>query len=448
MSEFRSLLDELPLAAQADVAVLGGGPAGLCAAVAAAQEGAEVLLVERYGFLGGMATAGLVNPFMAFQTAEPHPPTPLPLQGRGEAEQTERLKLVNGGLLQEIIRRLAAAGGYEPREQAFDPETFKQVAQEMVLEAGVRLRLHTSLIGARAEEGRLRRAGLASKSGLESISAEVFIDATGDADLAAWAGAAYEQGRPEDGLCQPMTLNFRMGGVDPDRLPPRAEINALYDAAKARGEIDNPRENVLWFYTTRRGEIHFNTTRVVGRQATDAEDLTAAELEARRQVREMVAFLQREVPGFADAYLLATGTQIGMRESRRILGDYVLTADDVLSARDFADGIARGCYPVDIHNPAGTGTVIQPVPPGKSYALPYRCLTPVGLRNLLVAGRPISCDHAAHSSLRVMPIAMNVGEAAGVAAGQALSASGETRAVDVDRLRQRLRARGAVLDEV
>ncbi len=434
MSQLRTVLAELPVAARADVAVLGGGPAGLCAAVAAAQEGADVLLVERYGFLGGMATAGLVNPFMAFQTAPPDAP--------------KSLKLVNGGLLQEIIGRLSEAGGYEAEQQAFDPEVFKHVAQEMVLEAGVRLRLHTMLMGALVEEWRVILAGLVSKSGQETIWAEVFIDATGDADLAAWAGAEYEQGRPEDGLCQPMTLNFRMGGVEPDLMPSRTEINALYDAARRRGEIDNPRENVLWFYTTRRGEIHFNTTRVVGKQATDARDLTAAEIEARRQVRQMVAFLRREVPGFAQAYLLATGTQIGMRESRRVLGDYVLTAEDVLSARDFADGVARGCYPVDIHNPAGTGTVIEPVPPGRSYAIPYRCLTPVGFENLLVAGRPISCDHAAHSSLRVMPIAMNVGEAAGVAAARALNERGQVRAVEVESLRQRLRDRGAVIDEV
>jgi hypothetical protein len=439
MSEFRSLLAELPLAAQADVAVLGGGPAGLCAAVAAAQEGADVVLIERYGFLGGMATAGLVNPFMAFQTAS---------LGADALNAPQDLKLVNGGLLQVIIQRLAEAGGYEAREQAFDPETFKHVAQETVLEAGVRLRLHTSLIGALAEEGRVRLAGLASKSGLEAVAAEVFIDATGDADLAAWAGAEYEQGRPEDGLCQPMTLNFRVGGVDPDRIPSRDEINARYVAAKERGEIANPRENVLWFYTTRRGELHFNTTRVVGKQATEAGDLTAAEIEARRQVQQMVAFLRREIPGFGGAYLLATATQIGMRESRRVMGDYLLTAEDVLTARDFSDGVARGCYPVDIHNPAGTGTVIQPVPPGRSYAIPYRCLTPAGFENLLVAGRPISADHAAHSSLRVMPIAMNLGEAAGVAAAQALPHRGHTRAVDVAVLRRRLRERGAVVDEV
>jgi hypothetical protein len=243
-----------------------------------------------------------------------------------------------------------------------------------------------------------------------------------------------------------MTLNFRMGGVEESRLPARPEINALYDAAKTRGEIHNPRENVLWFYTTRPGEIHFNTTRVVGKQAINAEDFTAAEIESRHQVAELVDFLRKKVPGFERSYLTTTGMQVGARESRRVLGDYLLTVEDVLQVRDFADGIARGCYTVDIHNPAGTGTEIHHLPPGKSYAIPYRCLTPRGWGNLLVTGRPISADHGAHASLRVMPIAMNLGEAAGGAAARAAQGTGQVRAVEVEALRERLRQRGAVID--
>lgn len=430
MADLSAIIPDLPVAAQAQVVVCGGGPAGLCAAVAAAQEGAQVLLVERYGFLGGMATAGLVNPFMPYYTGG---------------------KVINRGLFAEIIERLRAAGGWSERSDkrgrdAFDPEIMKQITQEMVLEAGVELLLHSFLVGAGADKGQVQRAALATKSGLQAVSGQVFIDATGDGDLAAYAGAAYEQGRPEDGLCQPMTLNFRVGGVDEDRIPSREQINAQYEAAKARGEVDNPRENVLFFYTTRPGEIHFNTTRVIKRQATDFRDLTAAELESRRQVKEMVAFLRQEVAGFEHCYLLATATQIGARESRRIVGDYELTTDDVRTTRDFADGIARGCYPIDIHNPAGTGTVFEPLPAGDSYAIPYRCLLPQGLSNLLVAGRPISADHGAHSSLRVMPIAACVGEAAGVAAAQALSSQAQVREVKVSDLRQILRDRGAVID--
>jgi len=420
-------LDSIPVSLSAEVIVCGGGPAGLCAAVAAAQEGADTLLIERYGFLGGMATAGLINPFMPYYTG---------------GEQ------IIEGLFQQIIDRLDAAGGWSHRQDewardAFDPEIMKLVAQDMVEEAGVRLRLHTMVVDASSKDSHVGQALLASKSGLEAAEADIFVDATGDGDLAARAGAPYEQGRPADGLSQPMTLMFRMAGVDEEHIPPREEINVLYDEAKAAGEIDNPRENVLWFYTTRSGEIHFNTTRVIRRDGTNAADLTAAEIEARRQVKQMVNFLTEKVPGFSNAYLSATGTQIGVRESRRILGEYVLTAEDVLGARKFADGIARGCYDIDIHNPSGTGTVIKSLPEGESYDIPYRCLCPRGFDNLLVAGRPISATHQAHSSVRIMPIAAAVGEAAGTAAAMCIAQGQSVTAVDVAELRETLRQRRA-----
>lgn len=415
--------DALDLAAEAEVVVVGGGPGGLCAAVAAAEEGADTLLIERYGFLGGMATAGLVNPFMTWHAG-------------GQP--------IIRGLFERIIGRLDDLGGWSgPRQgSAFDTELFKFVADDLCAEAGVRLRLHTQLAAVDACEGHVQRIAVAGKSGLQAVRGDLFIDGTGDGDLAAWAGAEVEIGRDEDYLCQPMTLCFRMVGVNLDAIPPRTEINALYEAAKQRGEIDNPRENVLFFFTTHDHEVHFNTTRVVKLDPTSAEDLTAAELKARRQVRQMVRFLRAEVPGFADAWLQEMAPQIGIRESRRVIGDYVLTVDDVLEARKFDDGIARGSYSVDIHNPAGTGTVIKRLPPGEAYDIPYRCLTPRGFDNLLIAARCISSDHGAHSSLRVMPIVMAIGEAAGVAAARA-RAAGDVRAVDVPALRTRLVERGA-----
>lgn len=415
--------DALELAAEAEVVVVGGGPGGLCAAVAAAEEGADTLLIERYGFLGGMATAGLVNPFMTWHAG-----------GRP----------IIRGLFQRIIERLDDLGGWAgPRQgSAFDAELLKFVADDLCAEAGVRVLLHTQLAAVDAIDGRVRRIAVASKSGLQAVRGDVFVDGTGDGDLAAWAGAEVEIGRDEDQLCQPMTLCFRMLGVNLDAIPPRAEVNRLYEAARERGEIDNPRENVLFFFTTHDHEVHFNTTRVIKRDATNVEDLTAAELEARRQVRQMVRFLRAEVPGFADAWLQEMAPQIGVRESRRVMGDYVLTADDVLAARKFDDGVARGSYAVDIHNPAGTGTVIKHLPPGEAYDIPYRCLTPRGFDNLLIAGRCISADHAAHSSLRVMPIVMAIGEAAGAAAATTREV-GDVRAVDVPALRARLVERGA-----
>ena len=415
--------DALELAAEAEVVVVGGGPGGLCAAVAAAEEGADTLLIERYGFLGGMATAGLVNPFM-------------PWHAGGQP--------IIRGLFERITERLEEYGGWggPRRPSAFDDELFKFVAEDLCEEAGVRLQLHTMLAGVEASDRQVRRIATLSKSGLRGVGGDIFIDGTGDGDLAAWAGAEVEIGREEDRHCQPMTLCFRMMNVDIDRMPSREEINAIYDAAKERGEIDNPRENVLLFYTTHDREVHFNTTRVVMHDATSAEELTEAELIARRQVRQMVRFLCEEVSGFEDAWLEQMAPQIGIRESRRVLGDHLLTVDEVLGAAKFDDGIARGSYDVDIHNPAGTGTVIKRLPPGEAYDIPYRCLTPLGFDNLLIAARCISSDHGAHSSLRVMPIVMAIGEAAGCAAEMALEGN-DTRAVDIGELREKLVARGA-----
>ncbi|MEA3401195.1 MAG: FAD-dependent oxidoreductase [Armatimonadota bacterium] len=415
--------DALEVAAEAEVVVVGGGPGGLCAAVAAAEEGADTLLIERYGFLGGMATAGLVNPFMTWHAGG---------------------KPIIRGLFERIIERLDDYGGWAgPRQgSAFDDELLKLVADDLCEEADVRLRLHTMLAHVDTRDGRVSRIATLSKSGLQQVKGEVFIDATGDGDLAARAGAEVEIGREEDGLCQPMTLCFRMVNVDLDRVPSRGDITELYDAARERGEIDNPRENVLFFFTTHENEVHLNTTRIVKHDPTNAEDMTHAELQARRQVREMVRFLTREVSGFEEAWLQEIAPQIGVRESRRVMGDYVLTTEDVLAARTFDDGIARGSYCVDIHNPAGSGTVIKRLPPGEAYDIPYRCLTPRGFENLLIAARCVSCDHGAHSSLRVMPIVMAIGEAAGCAAQMAL-ATGDVRAVDADQLRLRLHQRGA-----
>jgi hypothetical protein len=202
---------------------------------------------------------------------------------------------------------------------------------------------------------------------------------------------------------------------------------------------------VLLFFTPREGVVHFNTTRIVRLDGTRAEDLTAAEVEGRRQVREMMRFLHDEIEGFESAYLQVMGPQIGVRETRRIAGDYVLTEEDVLEAHTFADGIARGCYPIDIHNPAGTGTIIKELRPGEAYDVPYRCLLPVGIGNLIVAGRPISATHQAHSSLRVMPICFALGQAAGAAAALCVRDKRRPRELDPTLLRDHLRAQGADL---
>jgi len=409
------------------VLVAGGGPAGLAAAVAAARQGVRTALIERYGFLGGMATAGLVNPFMSW-----HDSTGRPLVA---------------GIFQEMLDRMAALGGYgsDRAPTAFDAEVFRLAADRMCRDAGVRLRLHTLLAGAVRRGARITSVRTESKSGPEKWKATVYIDCTGDADLAFRAGVPCDHGRAGDGLAQAMTLNFRMAGVDIERMPDRAEINRAFDEAKAAGRLDQPRENVLFFHTLRPGVIHFNTTRVVAASGVSAEDLTAAEVEARRQAHELAAFLAAEVRGFERAYLEQSGAQIGVRESRRIRGDYALTGDDVIEARKFPDGIARSSYPIDIHNPAGSGTSIREVPAGDYYEIPYRCLLPVGVDNLLVAGRCVSSTHEGQASLRVMPQCFAMGEAAGVAAAMAVRLRLSPREVAAEELREALRAQGQIV---
>lgn len=407
-----------------DVVAVGGGTAGLAAAVAASRNGVDTLLIERYGFLGGATTAGLVNPFMTFHA--------------GEEQIIE-------GIFQEIIDRLENMNGYDRKNRAYDAEVMKIVADQMVEEAGVKLMLHSLVVDAVMEGNFIRGVLVENKSGRQRVMAKVVVDATGDGDVAVKAGAPYEKGRRIDGLTQPMTLNFRMGGVDTAKMPNRSELNKLYDEAKARGEISIPRENLLWFPTVRRGEIHFNTTRVVKVDGTSGKDLTYSEVEARRQMIGLVEFLKRKVPGFESAFLLVSGSQIGVRETRRVMGKYVMTEEDVLGARKFEDVVARGSYPIDIHSPKGEGTVIKRLPPGASYDIPYRCLVPKGVENLLVAGRCVSCTHEAQAAIRVIPICMAMGQAAGTAAALAVKLKVTPGEMDVTLLQKTLREQGANL---
>ena len=402
-----------------DVVVVGGGPGGVCAAVGAAKEGVSVLLVERYGFLGGMATAGLVNPFMSYK-----------IGGR---------KLTSA-VFNELLDRLQAAGALSAGGQVFDDEGMKVVLDQMMQDHGVDLLLHSTFVGVEMEGRRIVRVQTVGKSGRRDVSGTILVDSTGDGDLAAQAGAPFEVGRTQDGLCQPMTLCFRIGGVagEPGIHELRQELNEIFLAAKEAGEIDCPRENVLIFATMVPHIFHFNTTRVIRRDATDTLDMTAAELEGRRQTAELFALFKRRSPRFKDAYLVKTAAQIGVRESRRVMGAYVLTVDEVVEAARFADGIARSNYPVDIHSPTGEGTIIRCLAPGEFYEVPYRCLVPQNVDNLLIGSRCISATHEAHSSLRVMPVVAGIGEAAGVAAAWAAREGILPREVDGARLKTRV----------
>jgi hypothetical protein len=416
------------LAGDTDVLVVGGGPAGLGAALGAVQAGARVILAERYGFLGGNATAALVMPLMSFHTQTPTKErrgatTLLPTDhGPGEA--------VVGGALAKLLARLVSVGGAIPPTLAtgyvvpFDPEWFKLVALDLLDEAGVQLLFHafaSGIIGDGAVEGVV----FETKSGPLAIKAKVTIDCTGDADVAVQAGTPTEVGRA-DGLVQPMTLMFRMAefqraafeGYVKENPQQWRGVHGLWDLvrkATAAGELKLPREDILFFATPHEGEVSVNSTRVTRVLGTDVWDLSYAEWMSRRQMRQIAEFLKQYVPGFEKAYVMQSGVNVGVRETRRIVGDYQLTAADVLSARKFDDAIARGAYPVDIHNPTGSGTVLKRLPPGEAYDIPLRSLMPKNADCLIVAGRCISGTHEAHSSYRVMPIVMATGQAAGIA---------------------------------
>jgi hypothetical protein len=443
---------------EVDVLVVGGGNAGCAAALAAARTGARTMLVERYGFLGGTATAAMVGPWMTFHSG------------------TER---IIGGIAQEIVERLTALGGspghihdssdYVPTITPFDPEIHKALLFDLMRESGVQLLLHALVVGTERDAGgAVRGSTFATVGGMRTIRAQRTIDATADAFVAADAGCTLQQG-DERGRVQPSSLMFRLSHVDmaavaayvrdhPDQmrtsLPPSqrtagaltavAGLYELWHAAQHDG-IDIPRELVSFFISPYPDEVTVNMTRVTDIDPLDPDDLTRAEIEARAQAMRLVAFFRERVPGFAHARIAATAAQIGVRESRRIVGEYTLTREDILEARTFDDAIARSAYPIDIHNPSGSGTTTHRLPAGASYEIPYRCLVPQRIDDLLVAGRCISTTHEALASTRLTPTVMTFGQAAGTAAAMSISANLPPRELNTGALRERLIADGVDL---
>jgi FAD dependent oxidoreductase len=309
-----------------------------------------------------------------------------------------------------------------------------------------------SVIGAPRPDGVV----FETKSGPIAITARAIVDATGDGDVAALAGAPFELGRPGDSLVQPMTLMFRIVDFErhgfagyrrahPDQWRGVHGLWELIREASAAGELALSREDILFFGTPHEREVSVNSTRVTGVLGTSVWDLTLAEWQSRRQMRQIAAFLRKYVPGFERSYVAQSGVTIGVRETRRITGEYRLTAEDLLGARKWDDVIARGTYPLDIHNPQGKGTVLMRLPDGAAYDIPLRCLLPQGLDRVTVAGRCISGTHEAHSSYRVMPIAMATGQAAGVCAALAARAGKAVRDVPAADVQTELRRQGAAL---
>jgi ribulose 1,5-bisphosphate synthetase/thiazole synthase len=473
---------DIPVVSEVDVAVVGAGCAGLGAALAAARNGARVALIERLGFLGGCLTATMMDTVWMFRA--------------GDQKAVE-------GLAIEVLNRVKSRGGVDgvPGYRVYvDTEKFKLVADEMVLEAGIELWFHALGVAPVMANNAVSGVIIESKSGRRAIKAKVVVDASGDGDIAARAGAHFEMGRPSDGLVQPVSTSFRLSNVDfqgmrsyYSEFPDDIWFARLVKQARENGDFDVPRHSVTYHGMRPWGELTgINATRIFVKDPTDVRELTAAEVEGRRQVYAVAAMLRKYAPGFANCEVSYIATQVAARESRRVIGSYVLKGDDIVNGSTFSDAIAKAPCFVDIHDPKGIGyyAVYPKLPRSEddpvamswrsgdpnsvfetnicpanmpsrqhhkedeirianalTFDVPYRCLVPLRLDALLTAGRCISADHVAEGSIRYLPISFATGQAAGTAAAMAAGNGLQPRQVDVQALRRRLVEQGAYLGE-
>ncbi|MBD2846987.1 FAD-dependent oxidoreductase [Paenibacillus sp. IB182496] len=430
---------DIPVYAEVDVMVAGGGPAGIGAALAAARNGASVLLVEQHGYLGGMATVSQVPAFCPYTDQE----KPV-------------IRGIGFEILEDMKRRMEEEFQQTWKDRydwvPIDSEVLKRLLDEKMADAGVRVLYHTFVGDVVHEAGTVQAAILHNKSGTQAVKAKLYVDATSDADITWHAGGQFAKGG-EEGELQPGTMCFVLHNLDRSRFLAQAETSGrdlkhAIHKAKAAGELKVAREwaGISWLNAHTAG---FNFGHVFGIDGSDADDLSRGAIEGRALVHHIVQWLKGAVPGFEQACLGQTGEQVGIRETRRIVGDYVVTADDFLDCRSFPDDIARNAYFIDIHMAKPTsGMTMVHLPAGQSHGIPYRAMLPVGIDNVIVAGRAISTDRATQGSTRVMPNCFAMGEAAGTAAAL-LAQSGRTasRRVDMEALQRQLMRQGAWIGE-
>jgi hypothetical protein len=433
----------IPVLAEHEIVVLGGGPAGIAAAAAAARCGADVLLVERYGFLGGMGTAGGVTNFAGLYALS-----------HGETRQ------IVHGVIDDLLARIDRLGGLNAPQQglqgritvrSYDVSAYKCAADDLLLSASAKLLFHAWAADAVMDGERIAALIVETKSGRRAIRGQVFIDASGDADLAARAGVPFELGDGCGGGLFPTTM-FRVGGVDPEKalaaIGAFGGIDRLMEEAAGRyrfpraGAIVRPQKNPT--------EWRVNVTQIRNREgramdATDALQLSDGEVEGRRQVQEYFRFLKEEVPGFKAAHIVEIAPQVGVRETRRIAGRARLSGDDILACADFDDAVGVNAWPMELHLEGRVEWRFFPDGSRGWCGLPYGMLVPQGVANLLVAGRCASMTHEGQSAARASGACFVMGQAAGTAAALALRAGTAPGAVDIETLRRRLEADGAFL---
>lgn len=415
-----------------DVVIAGAGPAGIGAALEAARSGLKTALIERYGCVGGNLTLGYVGPLLG--------------------------KVCPGTIAEEIEDAICAKRGAVP-----DFEKAKIALTALLDEAGVDVYLQTCVIGSQKVGEKIEKIDTAGKFGNISFSAEVFIDATGDGDLSVLCGCGFEMGREGDGLVQPVTLMFVIEGVDPDQpllcrheedytdLGDGREYLDLCHKACRTGELPENVNIVRLYSTGRNSERMVNATQENRIDPLDPSDVFKAEASLRRQIGKIVDFLKNNIPGFSDIRIKGSASTLGVRESRRVLGRYQITEQDLMEGRTYRDSVVhKANFCLDIHNPSGAGQSVhaekRPVTP-PPYDIPFAAMCPIGCNNLITAGRCISGTHVAHSSYRVMRICMAMGQAAGAAAAVMLQTRTATDTVDTDLIRRHLMDRGVKLED-